>query len=118
MIPLRGCTCPRCKRTNTAARPIELMERLRNTMARFSARKAARDALLADLINALEVLRRQRAVAVAMEAPADHFAELDAEEAAYYARAFALGAAWARPAATLDLRGWPDHLPPAEAFGS
>lgn len=73
-------------------------------------RKRARDAALDGLLTALEALRRQRAVAIAIQAGDEHLAELDAEEESYHARARELGAAWARPAA-LDLRGWPDHLP-------
>ncbi|WP_316235000.1 MULTISPECIES: hypothetical protein [unclassified Bradyrhizobium] len=61
----------------------------------FGNGKAARDAELDGLFVALDVLRKQRDVARAINAPADHFAELDAEEAAYRARAKALGAAWA-----------------------
>ncbi|ABQ38527.1 hypothetical protein [Bradyrhizobium sp. BTAi1] len=96
MIALQACACPRCKR---ASRPLAFIADIRriteNTMSLLAARKAERDAILADLLNALEVLRRQRGVAIAIEAGAEHLAELDAEEAAYFARARALGAAWA-----------------------
>ncbi len=93
---MNACRCPRCTRTNNTATIIADIRRLTdNIMSRFAARKAERDATLAGLLNALEVLRRQRGVAIAIEAGDEHLAELAAEEAAYLARASALGAAWA-----------------------
>lgn len=79
----------------------------------FANAKATRDAALDCLLVVLESLRQQRAVAIAFGAPLAHLDELDAEESDYHARARELGAAWARPPLfAVDLRGWPDHLPP------
>jgi hypothetical protein len=66
----------------------------------LAANKEVRDTELAGLLMALLMLRQQRAVAIAIEAGAEHLAELDAEEEAYHARARDLGAAWARPSPT------------------
>lgn len=82
--------------TLTIIRPIRVrVAQCKAEIAGIVARKSERDAELAGLIGAIDVLRRQRGVAIAIAAGAEHLAELDAEEAAYYARARALGAAWA-----------------------
>ncbi|MGY3586675.1 hypothetical protein ACVIGB_004266 [Bradyrhizobium sp. USDA 4341] len=59
----------------------------------FASRKVAREREIERILNALNVLTVQRAVAITSRLPQDHLDELATEEANYRRRARELGAA-------------------------